>query len=216
MVLMRITAVSDMHGELKYVFEAIEQSRPDLLLCCGDWGDPAEMDPDALDAILAAVPVLTIYGNHDDLKLLSQARNRGSSSILLAPGEIRQRNGLRFAGISGIWAKSHRQPYYVTNEDVAEFASRLGGKRIDVLLSHGCAIGLADATPSGGRGGQRCFLDAFHVISPRLYLCGHLHVPQKRVLKDGRIIINVGYTREGDYWTFEINEEEIKFEYQKL
>ena len=215
-VLMRIAAVSDMHGELKYVFEAVEESRPELLLCCGDWGDPAEMDPDALDAILAAVPVLTIYGNHDDLRLLSQAGNRDGSPVLMSPGEIIRRDGLRFAGISGIWAKSHRQPYYVTDEDVAGFASGLAGGEIDVLLSHGCPIGLADATPSGTRGGQRCFLDAFRVSSPRLHLCGHLHVPQKRILKDGRIIVNVGYTREGDYWTFEVDEEEIKFEYRKL
>ncbi|HUV05795.1 MAG TPA: metallophosphoesterase [Armatimonadota bacterium] len=213
---MRVIAVGDMHGELKYVFRAVEDARPDLLLCCGDWGDPAEMDPGALDAILAAAPVFTVYGNHDDLGLLSQVRNLDGDPVLLSAGEIRERDGLRFAGISGIWAKSHRQPHYVTDEDVATFASGLAGRGVDVLLSHGCPIGLADATPSGTRGGQRCFLDAFHVISPRLHLCGHLHVPQKRVLKDGRIIVNVGYTCEGDYWSFEINQEAIEVEYHKL
>jgi hypothetical protein len=54
-------------------------------------------------------------------------------------------------------------------------------------------------TPSGRHGGQRCFLDATHTISPRLHFCGHLHVPHERVLKDGRKVINVGATPEGSY-----------------
>ena len=70
---------------------------------------------------------------------------------------------------------------------------------IDILLTHGCPIGLADLTPSGRHGGQRCFLDASKTISPRLHLCGHLHVAQERILKDGRKVINVGATPEGSY-----------------
>lgn len=64
-------------------------------------------------------------------------------------------------------------------------------------LTHACLIGLADLTPSGRHGGQRCFLDAFKVISPRLHLCGHLHLAQEHILKDGRKVINVGATPEG-------------------
>jgi uncharacterized protein len=56
---------------------------------------------------------------------------------------------------------------------------------------------MADLTPSGRHGGQRCFLDAFKKIGPRVHLCGHLHVAQERSLKDGRKVINVGATPEG-------------------
>lgn len=213
---MRIAAVSDMHGNLRSVSQVIEISRPDLVISCGDWGDPGEIDRDVFRAILAEVPVLTVYGNHDDLEFLSAAKNLDGSPVLLYPGEVCERDGLRFAGISGIWAKSHRQAYYVTDEDVAKSASLLAGRDVDVLLTHGCPIGLVDAVPGGRRGGQRCFLDAFHVISPRLYLCGHLHFPQKRVLKGGRIMVNLGYTCEGDYWTFELNRESIESQYHKL
>ena len=65
--------------------------------------------------------------------------------------------------------------------------------------SHGCPIGLADMTPSGRHGVLRCFLEATHVISPRLHFCGHLHIAQERTLKDGRKVINVGMTPEGSY-----------------
>jgi Icc-related predicted phosphoesterase len=56
---------------------------------------------------------------------------------------------------------------------------------------------VADFTPTGRHGGQRCFLEAFKTVAPRLHLCGHLHVAQERVLKDGHKIINVGQTPEG-------------------
>jgi Icc-related predicted phosphoesterase len=205
-----------MHGDLTNVVRALDEERPDLLLCCGDWGDPGEVDPDAFAGIRKRVPVLTVYGNHDDLGLLAHAVNSDGSRVLLTPGEVRDRNGLTLAGISGIWAKSHREQFYATDEDVDRFASVLAGRGVDVLLTHGCPIGLADAVPGGRRGGQRCFLDAFHTVKPRLYLCGHLHVPQKRELKDGRLVVNVGYTCEGDYWTFDIDAEHLEHEHHKL
>ncbi|MBV8609666.1 MAG: hypothetical protein JO034_19700, partial [Singulisphaera sp.] len=57
----------------------------------------------------------------------------------------------------------------------------------------------------GGRGGQRCFLNAFHTIAPKLHLCGHLHVAQERTLKDGRRVINVGATPDGTVVVIESN-----------
>ena len=36
---MKILAISDLHGDLRLATKAAHDSRPDLLLCCGDWGD---------------------------------------------------------------------------------------------------------------------------------------------------------------------------------
>ncbi|MGB9588992.1 MAG: metallophosphoesterase family protein, partial [Armatimonadota bacterium] len=128
---------------------------------------------------------------------------------------VRQVGDIRLAGISGIWAKSHRLPHYVTDEDVARFANEIQRHGdIDIMLTHGCPVGLADVTPAGRRGGQRCFLEAFHTVHPRLYMCGHLHVAQQRILKDGRTVVNVGYTFEGDYWIIEIDRMHIRLEHR--
>jgi Icc-related predicted phosphoesterase len=213
---MRITAISDMHGNLGSARAALDLTEPDLILCCGDWGDPGEVNPADLQSITAKARVLTVYGNHDDLDVLSAARNTDGSPALLSPGEIREVGGLRFAGISGIWAKSHQKPYYVTDEDVAHQASLLAGRGVDILLTHGCPIGLADGLPGGRRGGQRCFLDAFHAIMPRIHLCGHLHFPQMRNLSSGRVVVNVGYTCEGDYWVLQIGPQEVEARHYKL
>jgi Icc-related predicted phosphoesterase len=195
---MKILAISDLHGDVRLARLACAELRPDLLLCCGDWGDAGLVQEKAFAEFLELCPVLTVFGNHDSLELLASLNNQDGSPVLLAQGEVRVFNNLRVAGISGIWAKSHRLPHYVTDTDVREWSNQIARQGpIDVLLTHGCPVGLADLTPTGRHGGQRCFLDAFRTVAPQIHLCGHLHVAQERVLKDGRKVINVGATPEG-------------------
>ena len=195
---MRLLVVSDLHGNLESARRASDRQRPDVILSCGDWGDPAEFDESLFSALLAAAPVYTTFGNHDPLDLLGRLENGDGSAVLLAQGCVREIGGLKVGAIGGIWAKSHAKPHYVTDADVAEAATRIARSGpVDILITHACPVGLADLTPSGRHGGQRCFLEANKTILPRLHLCGHLHVAQERTLKDGRRIINVGATPEG-------------------
>ncbi len=121
--------------------------------------------------------------------------------------------GLSIAAIGGIWAKSHAKPHYVTDDDVAELAARIARSGpVDVLITHACPVGLADLTPSGRHGGQRCFLEANKTVAPRLHLCGHLHLAQERTLKDGRRIINVGATPEGSVVIIEFDPAQDRLE----
>ncbi len=206
--MIRILAVSDLHGDLGSVRRACERQSPELILSCGDWGDPEQVDEIAFAGLLAIAPVYTTFGNHDPIELLGRLRNRDDSPVLLAQGEWREVAGLRLAAIGGIWAKSHAKAHYVTDADVAEAAARIAeAGPVDILLTHACPVGLADLTPSGRHGGQRCFLDANKTIMPRVHLCGHLHVPQERTLKDGRRIVNVGATPEGSVAVVEFDPE---------
>lgn len=195
---MRILVISDLHAEFSLAVQACEEARPELLLCCGDWGDAEEVTSADLDRFLGFCPVLTTFGNHDPLDLLAKTRNRDGSNVLLGQGETRNVKDLTVASIGGIWAKSHRLPHYVTDQDVARYAHQTAAAGpVDILLTHACPIGLADLTATGRHGGQRCFLDAFNTIGPRLHCCGHLHVPQEKSLRDGRKVINVGATPQG-------------------
>jgi len=195
---MRLLVVSDLHGDLDSARRACETEQPEGILSCGDWGDPEQVDASTFAALLTIAPVYTTFGNHDPLDLLARLENRDGSPVLLAQGVVREIAGLRVAAIGGIWAKSHKKPHYVTDADVADAAARIARSGpVDILITHACPIGLADLTPSGRHGGQRCFLDANKAVSPRLHLCGHLHVAQERTLKDGRQVINVGATPEG-------------------
>ena len=197
---MHILVVSDLHGDLKAAQEACQLAKPDLILSCGDWGDPEEVTKADFESIQAFAPIHTTFGNHDAVELLKNLHNPDGTPVLLPQGQAVVVAGLRLASIGGIWAKSHSKPYYVTDLDVAAMAERIAkGGPTDILLTHGCAIGVADLTPSGRHGGQRRFLEATKTIAPRLHLCGHLHLPQEHILKDGRKVVNVGQTPEGSF-----------------
>jgi len=195
---MRILVVSDLHGDIASLERARIQQRPDLILSCGDWGDPEDVSEQLFRDLVQLVPVYTTFGNHDPLEVLARLKNRDESPVLIGQGLVQDFAGLRLAAIGGIWAKSHAKPHYVTDDDVAQAAAQIAVTGpVDILLTHGCPIGLADLTPAGRHGGQRCFLEAFKTVEPRLHLCGHLHRAQERVLKDGRKVLNVGATPEG-------------------
>ncbi len=155
---MRLLVVSDLHGDLDSVRITIDRFEADGLLGYGDWGDPDQLAESDLAEIAGRLPLLTRFDNHDPLGLLARLLDRDGSPVLLGQGEVRTFGGLRVAAIGGIWARSHRLPHDVTDDDVAGFAGRIASPGpVDVLLTHGCPIGLADQNPKGTRGGQRCF-----------------------------------------------------------
>jgi Icc-related predicted phosphoesterase len=197
---MRILVVSDLHGSLKTAQAACDAVKPDLILSCGDWGDADQVTSTDLMQFQRYAPLYSTFGNHDPIEVLKSLRNKDGTAVLLPQGSPLVVAGIRLAAIGGIWAKSHAKPHYVTDQDVAEAAARAASAGpIDVVLTHGCPIGLADMTPSGRHGGQRCFLEANKAIAPRLHLCGHLHLAQEKILKDGRKVINVGATPDGSF-----------------
>jgi uncharacterized protein len=207
---MRILVISDLHGDLAAAWEAVARFEPDLLLSCGDWGDPEQVSEAGLAAFPARLPVYTTFGNHDPFDALARLRNQDGSPALLPQGEVRGVDGVRLAAIGGIWAKSHRQPYYVTDGEVRALAAKIAaGGPVDLLLTHGCPVGLADLTPRHTHGGQRCFLEAFRTVAPRVHFCGHLHVAQERTLSDGRKVINGGATPAGSVAIVEVRAGQI-------
>ncbi len=213
---MKIVAVSDMHGRLEPVLQVLEREKPDLLLSPGDWGDAGEVDVQDFEPILSQQPVLTVFGNHDHLELLPTLRNRDGAPILLENGEVRETLGLKIAGINGIWAKSHRKPFYITDEEVLAIARRLASHEIDIFITHGCPIGMADLTPVNTHGGQRCFTEAFKLVQPDLHLCGHLHRAGSHRTRDGKLVVNVGYTHDGDYAVFEWDQGVVEWQARRV
>ena len=216
----RLVAIGDLHGDTAPLFRLLDAEAPvDGVLCVGDWGDAGQVAPEVWADLLARVPVLTTFGNHDDRPALAALRNRDGSSVLLEQGERRSDFcGVSVAGVGGIWAKSHRQPYYVTDEDVADWgASLAAGSPVQILLTHGCPVGVADRTPSGRPGGQRCFLDLLHAVAPRLHLCGHLHVAQRRELATPPCtVLNTGTLQVGSYALITLDGDDPTAELRRL
>ncbi|MCG8606773.1 metallophosphoesterase family protein [bacterium] len=209
---MRIVAISDLHGSLDPVHEILTAENPDLLLCAGDWGIENEIRQSDFEAITERVFTLTIFGNHDYLDLLPLVRNQDGSPILLENGMARRYRHVQIGGISGIWAKSKKRPWYINDNEVDEAARQLQPSGVDILMTHGCPIGMADLTPIDTHGGQRCFTDAFRTVNPKVHLCGHLHRKSHYITKNERFVINVGYTKQGDYAVLESQPDRFQFE----
>jgi Icc-related predicted phosphoesterase len=133
---MRVLVVSELHGDLDAGVRARAHIQPDLILSCGDWGDPDQVREADLTAFVDVVPVYTTFGNHDPLDFLSRLRNRDGLPILPASGSVRDFAGLRLAAVGGIWAMSYAKAHHFTDADVAETASRITqAGPVEILIS---------------------------------------------------------------------------------
>ncbi len=92
---MRVLVVSDLHGDLDAAIRARTRIKPDLILSCGDWGDPDQVPESALHAFVDEVPVYTTFGNHDPLEVLARLKNRDGSSVMIESGTVRDIAGLK-------------------------------------------------------------------------------------------------------------------------
>ena len=122
--LMKILAISDLHGDLRLAkIACATTSRLAVVLWrlgrLGGSGGIVRGNPRVLSGADC------IWQSRISLELLAGLRNLDGSPILLAQGEVRVFGALRVAGISGIWARSHRLPHYVTDDDVKESAGRI-------------------------------------------------------------------------------------------
>lgn len=196
---MKIAAVSDLHGDFEAVYELIKKEKPNMLLCAGDWGTAEEISEQDFKPIIDKVPIITIFGNNDDLDLLARLRNQDGSPIFLETGKPKQIGKLSVAGINGIRAKSHKKAWYITDEEVIAAAKHLVDQNVDILLTHECPVGMADLAPTGQHAGKPSFTQAFKLIQPKIHLCGHLHRKSSYATKDGKFVVNIGITKEGDY-----------------
>lgn len=87
----------------------VDHHRPDLILSCGDWG--SAINHREFFSLLRRTIVLSIYGNHENMDVLSSLYNvRGDRylPVLMEDGRVYEFGNLRIAGISGIVSKKRK------------------------------------------------------------------------------------------------------------
>jgi len=188
---MRVMIISDLHYDRRvykgideskawsWLMEIVDYHRPNLLLSCGDWG--SAINPEEFYKLLERTTVLTIYGNHDNMDVLTKMYNIRTSNylpILMKDGEIYKFNDLNIAGINGIIAKKKKTKKGVPRKTVEEFlrvAEELRGKNIDVLLLHETPY-LPELFPfMRDDFASRTTLKVVERVKPRLIINGHTH-----------------------------------------
>ena len=189
---MKIMVISDLHYNRR-VFHGIDESRawswlvevvdyhkPDLLLSCGDWG--VAINGREFYELLKKVIVLTIYGNHENMEVLTKLYNIRTNNylpVLMKDGKTYEVGGFRVAGINGIIASKKKVKKGVprkTVEEYLEVAERLKGKDIDVLLMHETPY-LPELFPfMRDSFSSRTALRVVEIIRPRIVVNGHMHI----------------------------------------
>jgi Icc-related predicted phosphoesterase len=199
---LRLILVSDLHYSLQpsrreddsrvfqWLHNVVENEKPDLVISAGDFGEDAH-SPELFNLILERANLLTIHGNHDNLKLIKRLKNVDGSSCWLQDGTIRDINGIRIAGVNGNMAQTKRSPHHKTVEEVNELISQYSKiGHIDMLVAHEAPTHTQLAR-NGRSLGQEVLAKAIDELEPKLYLCGHIHIESQIIRVNETMLINV-------------------------
>jgi Icc-related predicted phosphoesterase len=149
---------------------------PDVVVTLGD------LEPDVLDPLgRFDVPILGVYGNHDDGRYLEAANAR---DLHLASATVA---GVTFAGFEGCVKYTPGAKLQYTQKQASRLARRIPGA--DVLISHAPPRGVheePDDRPHEGFDGLR---DYVLRARPRLLLHGHTPAPARRAVKLGETTV---------------------------
>ena len=180
-----ILVVSDLHFEvgqfhgtdeypaLEWLLGIVERFKPSGLVGLGDWGT-AWREED-WTKVTRLVQVHGIYGNHDNVPLLSQVKNRDGNPVLARDGEVRTLENLRFGFINGIIAENTLRMKPVPRKTRQDFLRHIGRlKGVDVLCTHESPL-----VPSLERRihpsiGTTTMGEVLKRVSPRISFSGHV------------------------------------------
>ena len=170
---MRLLAVADQEPHIPLA-KLVAHHQPDAVVLLGDlspeWVDPLGRFSD--------LPVMGVYGNHDDGKYL-EARN--TTDLHLCWAEV---GDLRFAGFEGCVQYRHGAPLQYTQKEATRMARKL--PNADVLLSHAPPAGVHEE-PHDDRAheGFEALREYIWRVQPRLALHGHTPPPPRRAERIG-------------------------------
>jgi Icc-related predicted phosphoesterase len=146
----------------------VTSHRPDLVVTLGD------LEPDVLDPLgrHPELPVLGVYGNHDDGQYLdaSNTTNLHLKTVTLG--------GITFAGFEGCVKYTPGADLQYTQRQAARLARRL--PPADVLISHAPPRGVHEEPDDRAHEGFDALRDYDLRVAPRLHLHGHTPAPPRR------------------------------------
>jgi Icc-related predicted phosphoesterase len=154
----------------------IASHAPDVVVTLGD------LAPDVLDPLgRFALPVLGVYGNHDDGRYL-EASN--TTNLHLARATI---DGIAFAGFQGSLRYARGADLQYTQRQAARLARRL--PPADVLISHAPPRGIHEEPDDRAHEGFDALRDYDLRAAPRLHLHGHTPAPARAALRLGETTV---------------------------
>lgn len=212
---MKIVATSDIHGK----FESLIQETGDLLIIAGDicpnffrnkhhdaMRQGIWLENEFYPLLVSLVRrnrfknIVVVPGNHDrvfEVSPRSVEKLFDFVGIHLLIDKQVEVGGLKIFGSP--WSKWFYGDYWAFNlpkEMTGELAKKYYGQipeNVDILVSHGPALGILDMTERGEQVGCPFLLNELRRIKPRLHIFGHIHEDRGVLELDGTIHANVCY-----------------------
>jgi Icc-related predicted phosphoesterase len=179
---MRLLVLADQEPFLP-IGALMDTHRPDVVVALGD------LEPDVLDPLgRYDVPVLGVYGNHDDGRYLDAAN---TTNLHLAAATV---DGVTFAGFEGCVRYTPRVPLQYTQEQALRLARKI--PPADVLISHAPPLGVHDERDDRAHEGFAGLREYVERVAPRLHLHGHTSAPARAPERLGatRVLHVVGHS----------------------
>lgn len=218
---MRILVVSDSHSSWMVLYRILEIENPDMLIHCGDWGD-RESDKKDFDEFIenVKIPILSIYGNHDNLENICKQRKNYHWLPSFTPVRIQ---GFSIMGINGNIAHNPRHPWHFTEELTRQELRNCNAKNLDFIITHECPQGYGDILKSRERDetgrhkwkknvGFESMFEVLKKLEPKFWFCAHIHFQQVAQYHN-TIIYNCGYGVKGEYIIIDTGREMKPYEY---
>ena len=194
----RILFISDIHytpyhseeDQGEWLLSLIDSIHPDVLISAGDWDELA--DAEFFNEITRRVPLLTVYGNHENMEALKTVTNPllDNINILLEDYEImdlKERFGFNIVGVSGIWSGRRNSRRGVPRKKgdkfirlAREFYERYRPEpfQIDILLMHDVPDIPAYSENIVLHGGTLQVREVIYLLKPKIVLNGHVHLSE--------------------------------------
>jgi len=217
--LMRILAVSDLHGDVNPLITYLEDNKVDLIIIAGDithFG-PAELAEDILNELSSfQIPVLAIPGNCDPESLHINIDN--SPAINLHARNLVIKN-IGLCGFGGSNPTPFNTPLEFEEIQIYDEAKKalegVTGQKITLFITHAPPYGTkTDLLPSGEHVGSKSLRRIIEELQPTLNICGHIHEARGTDKIGKTQIINPGELSHGHACLIKISDspdkEEIK------
>ncbi len=200
---MKIFALSDIHGDTKYIARSGELIRSaDVVAIAGDISRSGKID--GARRVLEAIEVfnkniVAVHGNWDRAEVIDLLEERGY--CLHGTGRII--NGIGFFGAGGSTPTPMKTASEYSEEEILDFM-KSGYKavkeaRATVLISHTPPLNTRDRTFLGLRAGSQAVRDFIEERGVALCLCGHIHEARGTDWIGQSMVVNPGTFKKGRY-----------------
>jgi len=210
----RIIITGDVHGNFKRLNMLINKNKPELIICCGDFGYWPNSGRDLTDIKLqGAEKLLWCEGNHEDHWSLA---NRESDEIV--PGIIYMPRGstyelpdgrtiLFMGGADSIdkRARTLGRDWFPEEIITQKDMMNLPDIKVDIFITHTCPNELIDTLKlqypeKGHEPSNDALTELWKIYKPDLWYFGHWHQYQEGVLNGITKWHCLSYPGQGQRW----------------